>query len=415
MRRFFVWLHRWAGLAMAGFLLLVGLTGSLLSFNTELERFFAPQLFATSRPGAPPLPLAELAERAQAQALDTPVSSVTYTETDQATVAFQADPDDDAKKASRDFDEMFLDPWTGKELGRRKHADISQGLINLMPFIYDLHWRLALGSTGALVLGVIAIAWTIDCFLGFYLTLPQTRAHFWRRWKPAWLIKRRSGFYRLNFDLHRAGGLWLWALLFVFAWSSVMMDMRPAYEWVMTRIFDYDSKIDVVMTRMQRASEPARLDWRAAQATGERLMAEQAAKRGFTTHGALGLSRLPELGAYIYMVRGSNDLFDRSPSRGGTYLMFDAASGELLALSQPTGERTGNTIEGWLYALHMARVFGMPYRLLVCALGLGIAMLSATGVYIWWKKRQARRLRAICVETSANTARRSVASGGVDV
>ena len=41
-----VWLHRWVGLAMAGFLVVVGLTGSLLAFDHELERVFAPQLFA---------------------------------------------------------------------------------------------------------------------------------------------------------------------------------------------------------------------------------------------------------------------------------------------------------------------------------------------------------------------------------
>ena len=41
-----VWLHRWVGLLIAAFLVLVGLTGSLLAFNTELERAFAPRLFA---------------------------------------------------------------------------------------------------------------------------------------------------------------------------------------------------------------------------------------------------------------------------------------------------------------------------------------------------------------------------------
>ena len=56
----------------------------------------------------------------------------------------------------------------------------------------------------------------------------------------------------------------------------------------------------------------------------------------------------------------------------------------------PTGQHSGNTISAWLYALHMGDVFGLPYRIFVCVLGLVIAMLSVTGVYIWWKKRKAR-------------------------
>ena len=55
------------------------------------------------------------------------------------------------------------------------------------------------------LLGIIAIIWTLDCFVGFYLTLPRPakRANaaraasvtrqldrgFWARWKPAWAIK----------------------------------------------------------------------------------------------------------------------------------------------------------------------------------------------------------------------------------
>ena len=42
-------------------------------------------------------------------------------------------------------------------------------------------------------------------------------------------------------------------------------------------------------------------------------------------------------------------------------------------------------------ALHMANVFGLPYRIFVCALGILITMLSVTGVYIWWKKRRAQK------------------------
>ena len=56
----------------------------------------------------------------------------------------------------------------------------------------------------------------------------------------------------------------------------------------------------------------------------------------------------------------------------------------------PTGARTGNTITTWLYELHKANMFGVPYKILVSIFGLVVGMLSVTGVYIWWKKRSAR-------------------------
>ena len=36
------------------------------------------------------------------------------------------------------------------------------------------------------------------------------------------------------------------------------------------------------------------------------------------------------------------------------------------------------------------RIAGLPGRIAIAALGLAIAGLSLTGVYIWWRKRRAR-------------------------
>ncbi len=46
-----------------------------------------------------------------------------------------------------------------------------------MPFIWQLHLSLALGEWGAWVLG-IALVWTLDCLIGFYLTLPVSTGAF---------------------------------------------------------------------------------------------------------------------------------------------------------------------------------------------------------------------------------------------
>ena len=64
-RAFFVWLHRWTGLAMAGFLIVVGLTGSLLAFYGELNHLLTPELYPAARDGAA-LDAATLARRAEA-------------------------------------------------------------------------------------------------------------------------------------------------------------------------------------------------------------------------------------------------------------------------------------------------------------------------------------------------------------
>jgi uncharacterized iron-regulated membrane protein len=410
-RGVFVFLHRWVGLLMTIFLVLVGLTGSLLAFDDEIERFTAPRLYATPRPGIAPLDLATLAEKAAALTPpNTQLVNVRMSGPERAAANFAPEIPETLRNFKTEnvglltvltfqlqmpaATQIFLDPWTGDELGRRRYGVLSEGLVNLAPFIFQLHWTLApIAPFGIQILGIVAVLWTIDCFVGFYLTLPVSASGFWRKWRTAWTIKRGAGAYRLNFDLHRASGLWLWPTLLLFAWSGVMFNMKSVYRPVMKGLFDY-APAPASATRMgmkQRMSKPHPvLDWRDARAVGERLVAEQAAERGFTIGGPIGLGYFEQTGLYNYAVGGSRAVASNGYA---AKVQFDGDTGELVAFETPTGEHSGNTITSWLAALHTARVFGLPYKIFVCALGLVITMLSVTGVYIWWKKRSARRFR----------------------
>jgi uncharacterized iron-regulated membrane protein len=390
-RRFWVLLHRYAGLTLAGFLFLIGVTGSLLAFDIELERLISPQLFAQPRPDVPPLGLAALAERAEALV---PAGRVAYFYVGPDQVSVVMTPRKDpatGKTAELGFTHLFLDPWSGDELGRRRDGDISEGLVNLMPFIYKLHRELALGETGAWVLGIVALVWTLDGFVAFYLTLPVKFRGFWRRWKPSWLIKWPADFFRLNFDLHRAGGLWVWPLLLIFAWSSVLLDLRSVYDWATSAVLDYRSPVQEVMSLQPHPTDTPRLDWRAAEAAGARLMEEQAASRGFMLGRPVGFGYSPEMGVFFYATESSLAIQKRGWS---TTLWLDGDTGELRTLFLPSGERIGNTMTSWLRAFHFADLFDfLPYRIFVCLLGLLVALLSVTGVYIWWRKRNAEKYR----------------------
>ena len=170
------------------------------------------------------------------------------------------------------------------------------------------------------------------------------------------------------------------------------MNIRPWYEPVMSVLFDYRSFEQDYLAGARPNEHPA-LAWRDAQHAAEGLLKTESVRRGFTYGDRLSLMYDRSSGAYFYEVRGSRDLFERAPQGGGTSVVFDGDTGALRMLSQPTGEHTGNTVESWLYALHMARVFGRPYQVLVCLVGLAAALLSATGIYIWLKKRRASRSR----------------------
>jgi uncharacterized iron-regulated membrane protein len=74
---------------------------------------------------------------------------------------------------------VFIDPVTGAEQGRREWGAVwpitSETFVS---FLYVLHYTLhipemwGIDRWGIWLLGGVAILWTLDCFVGFYLTLP---------------------------------------------------------------------------------------------------------------------------------------------------------------------------------------------------------------------------------------------------
>lgn len=403
LRASLVWLHRWCGLTMAGFLVVVGLTGSLLAFLAEMNHWLAPNLHPDPHAGIE-LDPATLVRRAEALVPQARANTIYLGEEGVARLGMEAR---DAN-APLDFTTLVLDRVSGVELGRIKWGGVPTTLAAIMPFVYSLHYELAMGGAGAWILGFIALIWTIDCFVAFYLTLPlrsQNNARSYvARWKPAWLVKLRGSFYRINFDLHRAGGLWLWLMLVVFAWSGVSFNLNGIYTHATKLVFDYEQPIWARAVDVDSPKDKRPLGFEEAQDIGARLMQEQARVHGFSAERLVALYLLREKGLYEYRVRSSRDIGDKA---GQTSIIFDAYSGELRSVSLPTGERAGNTLTTWLVELHTANLFGLPYRIFVCALGLLIAMLSVTGVYIWWKKRKARTApaRVISFQPLKRTAR----------
>jgi uncharacterized iron-regulated membrane protein len=389
-RNVWVKLHRWAGLGMAVFLVVAGLTGTVLAFYEELEHWLNPHLYRVRPHGAPmsPLALRALAEQHMPQGH---IDFVDLHHQPDTSVVFYLQPRTDpetGKPYELAFDQLFVDPYTGQILGTRQWGEFGLDRERLLPFLYRLHFTLALPDPwGRWLFGLTALLWTLDCFVGFYLTLPRKGAQFLRRWKPSWLIKRSGSLYRINFDLHRAAGLWTWPMLLLLAVSSVQFNLynevfAPALKVLMPMV-----EVEDALPKLPQPLAAPDLPWEQALERGRTLLAAHTTREGFTVDRETGLWLNREQGFYAYAVKSSLDIRAKG---GRTVVYLSALDGQELGFEHPY-MASGNAVVQWLAALHMGRVGGLTYRIVLCATGLIVATLSITGVVIWWKKRQGRR------------------------
>lgn len=410
MRPVFGILHRWIGLTTAGFLFVAGVTGALISWSHEIDKLLNPHLMKATELGAPIASL-ELARQVEVRDRRVRVTFIPLVAEPGESLAISVQPRVDSATGrlyGLDYDQVFLDPATGEELGRRQYG-VAWPINNetLVPFLYVLHYSLhipefwGIDRWGLWFMGGIAILWTFDCFVGFYLTLPARRAAradraasvqrqlsrgWWSRWMPAWKIKQSGSAYRINFDIHRAFGLWTWLLLFILAFTAFSLNLyREIFYPVMSvvsqvtpSLFDSPAPND-----SNQPIEP-RIDF----AEVIEKARTEGHKRGWKEPvGAVFYNAVYGVyGALLYKSGNEDGNFGFGPAR----LYYDGRDGRYLGDHVPWQGTAADIFVQAQLPLHSGRILGLPGRILVSLMGLIVAALSVTGVVIWYRKLAAR-------------------------
>jgi uncharacterized iron-regulated membrane protein len=414
MRFVFTLLHRWVGLAIAAFLFVSGITGAIISWDHELDGLLNSHLI-DARGEGPAQPSLELARRFEAQNPQAWVTYVPLIVVPGYSLALGVNAKIDAatgKPYKIGYNQAFIDPASGEELGRREWGAVwpitSESLVS---FLYVLHYSLhipemwGIDRWGLWLMGSVALLWTIDCFVGFYLTLPMRRAPdpsreravarqlargWWQRWKPAWKIKTSGSAYRINFDIHRASGLWTWGLLFILAFTGFSLNLyREIFYPLMSTVSQVTPGPFDVRTP-KPPNEPIApklgyeqvIDIAAREADRQAIDAPVGSIQYSTEYG-------------IYTVRFYQPGDEHGTGGAGPRaLYFDGSDGRYLGDYRPWTGTAADIFVQAQFPLHSGRILGVPGRILVSIMGIIVVSLSVTGVVIWLRKRRSRILRA---------------------
>ena len=138
-RRVILILHLWAGMAAAVFLFLLGLTGSLMAFENEIDRALNAKL-TWIRPGPARLSLTEL--KAKLEAANPGYTLSAFGFPPRNNMAWNASL---SSKASQNGIDLAFDPFTGSTLGNQANRT------DLMNDVHQFHLRLMAGRTGGTI------------------------------------------------------------------------------------------------------------------------------------------------------------------------------------------------------------------------------------------------------------------------
>ncbi|MCB5185920.1 PepSY domain-containing protein [Methylobacillus gramineus] len=388
MRKYLVVLHRWFGLTMAVFLFIAGATGAVISWDHELDEWLNPHLFKANSTGQyqDALQLANTLEQRDSTVL------VTYLPLNieaEHTLGIGVNPrmnPQTGKAYALGYNQIGLNPVNGEIQGKRLWGEVSLSRENLLPFLYKLHYSMHIPDAwgielGVLFMGIIAIIWVLDNLIALWISFPNVKS-----WRKSFAFRWKQGGHKLNFDLHRSGGVWVWLLLLLLAVTSVSMNlnfqvMRPIVETFSTLTPNpFASRIP---NPEDQPIEPG-----IKREAILEIAKKEAVKRGWTAPaGAVFYS--PAFGIYgVGFFEAGHDHGDGG--LGNPWLYFDGKNGAPTGTVIPGSGSAGDIFMQAQFPLHSGRILGIPGRVMISIMGAVVAMLSITGIIIWLRKRKAR-------------------------
>jgi uncharacterized iron-regulated membrane protein len=348
-RKVFFTLHLYTGLAAAVFILIFGLTGSIMAFETEIDHVLHWHLSYVTPQGRP-MSLTEIGAAVAKQFPGERIAGYNVSTSPGLSYAVSL-----PRRA------LYVNQYTGELLGTRA------GGIDLLGRIHQLHLRLLLLDSPQLGKQIMSWAGVALVFLllsGLYLWWP------YQRFRIQWKGSAR----RVWFDIHAVVGIFSFLFLLLLTVTGVLI----GFEEKSVPLF-------YKMTGSQPSRQP-RVN--AAPPPGAKPIAPDQAMeiaRGALPGAAPFQIGIPgPRGAYYIRARYPEDL---TPG-GRSAVVVDQYTGAVLFAEGSRSAPAGSRMVIANRALHTGDILGIPSKALMSLACLMAVLQVISGIAMWWKKRK---------------------------
>jgi uncharacterized iron-regulated membrane protein len=359
LRKLWLTAHRWFALSLGWVLALMGITGALLVISGPIdERLHAGLFKANAHEHARALPLEQVRQRIEAQFVHGSTFSFRLPRAADESLRVTVHGKWDGT--------VYIDPFTGNELGRRAET---QGFFNAL---FKLHSSLLMGATGKGLLAFVAL---------FYLMLLVSGLVLWwpRSGRPNWRIELRKGVSRALYDLHRVGGATIGIVIALSVATGAYMAWRPLGGFVTAMSGARPTKPPVLPHSLDPARSPRPLDTLVAQAQAQ-------------FPGAMAsIVQLPAKPGVPLRVRLKTP--DDPHPNGLSSVWLDPFTGKVLAAQRWDQLDPGARAVVVIYPLHTGELGGPLLEGVVAISGLTLGAIAVTGIWQWWRRRKIRTVR----------------------
>lgn len=246
-------------------------------------------------------------------------------------------------------------------------------------FIADLHNNLLSGRTGRVVNGIGGLALTLLCLTGIVVWWPGSM-----RWRRGLSVDWRARWPRRLWDLHGATGIWLLPLTLVITITGVYHTWPQWFRASVAAVLPVSAPQPPLQFAAAESVPPARIE------------ALIAAARAAVPDKRLHVLQLPP--APTQPMRALMMDEDEHVQAFADVVLLHPSSARVVRIDRYDDLTSGDRAIRWLGVLHAGHFAGAASATIWFIAGLGMAMLAASGLAVWWNRVVRRRISNFSIQ-----------------
>jgi uncharacterized iron-regulated membrane protein len=346
-RRLVFNLHLYLALTAGVFIAILGATGAIMAFETELDHVLHWK-YAYVEPGVRPLPLAELGAAVEKVYPGERIAGYSFWGPRLSYVV------------ALPKRQVYVNPYTAAVLGERPSGP------DFLSRVHQLHLRLLIqtkADPGKTIMSWAGVAILILAVSGVYL------------WWPYMRVTVRGPLWGRRFwlDLHNTVGICSFAFLIVLAATGIFIGFEETTVPLVYRL-----------TKSERMQLP------------RTIPAPPRGARPIGVDRAVAIARAAIPGAEPFQIgvpgpRAAYQVRSHFPEDltggGRSFVVVDQWTGAVLFAQGSRTAPLGTRVVNWNRAVHTGDVFGVVSKVVMSLMSLALVGQLVSGVVMWWRRK----------------------------
>jgi uncharacterized iron-regulated membrane protein len=354
-------LHRYLGLAIGLITIIIGLTGSLLVFHSEISEFQQHLQIGTISVQGEPLPVESILNAVKSGYANQPEAILQMIDAPRKpsrpfSVAYST--------PKNDWIETYVHPYTGAILGTSLQSNWVERSFDM---IYELHYALLAGDVGLKLVGIVGL---------FMCILTVTGVLLWPGWRKlitGFKVKWNAHPKRVNFDVHKLVGIVTGIFLFLTFFTGLCWNFYEIADPLIYAVTFSPTPVEPVSNPVVGRSP---LSLTTQLETAQAILPNATLERVY-------FPQKPE-----ESLRFRFKLPQEKGDYGNSNVYLDPYSGQVLRVDNALHLSLGDRVLNAFTPLHYGTFGGLPTRIIYVFVGFAPLILFITGFVMWKYRRQ---------------------------